>query len=802
MRGFREEARAALVFLASLFSGLSMVSQAGAETVRLSPGLAYLAHTSPSGVRPTLVSKTAPIALTLRFRFPPTDARIAELEALGLSFEWGKEGVRHLGPIYRVEVLSGCLSTVGRLPEIEWAESDWRPGLVPCLNVSRDEIRAEAAWGIRGSPSAPVDGRGILIADFDTGIDLFHPAFWFADGDTLEWVDVNGNRRFEPGVDGADFDGDGLIGPDEVLQFWDGKVEDAHGVIPNRVGDYEVDRDWLYRDLNGSGRREAGLGRGFSESDPTFGEPVFVVLDANGDNTLDLGERVVALGTCKVRAVLDPGAKERRRGRDLIWAERDERGHGTSVAGILVGESRGRLLSGVAPGAELLMANAFQRTSLSQIVLWALDEGADVMLYELGNWVWDYMDGSSNLEQMINLAAAKGAVQVVAAGNLAGSGKHFRTSVPERSAAQLRMRCPTGEGTGIIWGSVLWRTPGNNLRVRIRSPRERWVTLSGAGAQSAGGIRYWSNRGTSPRGTAGIFFSIETDEDLGGDWLVEIQSSGVQETVDGYVTDDRSGWTGGTVFLDAVSDEATVAWPANADSAIAVASYATREVRGEPGSLSHFSGRGARIDGERVIDLAAPGNYDIRTCQSGSLPGAPVGTYTSFGGTSASAAHVAGASALVLQANRQLGHPGVEFVFTESAVSDRFTGQVPNPAWGYGKLDVLAAVARALDIEIPPVEGPVGPSQRLTLHQNYPNPFNPLTTIRFRCEAPGELSLKIYDVHGRLVRVLIDRYLTRGEWKVHWDGTDGRRARVASGVYFCRLEARGSSASQKMLLLE
>jgi flagellar hook assembly protein FlgD len=53
----------------------------------------------------------------------------------------------------------------------------------------------------------------------------------------------------------------------------------------------------------------------------------------------------------------------------------------------------------------------------------------------------------------------------------------------------------------------------------------------------------------------------------------------------------------------------------------------------------------------------------------------------------------------------------------------------------------------------------------------------------------GEVSLAIYDVEGRLVANLVSGTKTAGEHTVQWDGLDGAGNRVASGVYFYRMEA-------------
>jgi len=97
---------------------------------------------------------------------------------------------------------------------------------------------------------------------------------------------------------------------------------------------------------------------------------------------------------------------------------------------------------------------------------------------------------------------------------------------------------------------------------------------------------------------------------------------------------------------------------------------------------------------------------------------------------------------------------------------------------------------------------PSAPPRALTLDQNFPNPFNPSTTIRFAVPAPGAaVSLKIYDVAGRLVATLVDDEKVVGTRAVRWDGKDRRGADVASGVYFYRLISAEKTLSRKLIVL-
>jgi len=88
------------------------------------------------------------------------------------------------------------------------------------------------------------------------------------------------------------------------------------------------------------------------------------------------------------------------------------------------------------------------------------------------------------------------------------------------------------------------------------------------------------------------------------------------------------------------------------------------------------------------------------------------------------------------------------------------------------------------------------------LSPNYPNPFGPSTTVAFDLPAPGRVSLKVYDVAGRLVRTLAEATMPAGRNVVTWDGKDDSGERVAAGVYFCRLEAGDRTETRRMVLVK
>ncbi|MCU0638774.1 MAG: hypothetical protein MUF59_02750 [Candidatus Krumholzibacteria bacterium] len=97
--------------------------------------------------------------------------------------------------------------------------------------------------------------------------------------------------------------------------------------------------------------------------------------------------------------------------------------------------------------------------------------------------------------------------------------------------------------------------------------------------------------------------------------------------------------------------------------------------------------------------------------------------------------------------------------------------------------------------------GPEVPAA-FALYPNVPNPFNPCTSIRYDVPSSGGIvTLRIYDVGGRLVRTLVDGPQSTGQKTVVWDGRDERGDAIASGVFFYRLQAPGYSRTMKMVVL-
>ncbi len=124
--------------------------------------------------------------------------------------------------------------------------------------------------------------------------------------------------------------------------------------------------------------------------------------------------------------------------------------------------------------------------------------------------------------------------------------------------------------------------------------------------------------------------------------------------------------------------------------------------------------------------------------------------------------------------------------------NDQVTGLVLDPGdW------VLCQVAYGGTSDIP---GLIRDEPRLL--PNVPNPFNPSTTIHFELPLAAQVRVAVYDLSGRLVRVLADGPKPAGQHSLLWDGRSTEGSAQASGLYFVRLNAGGKTAIRKITLVQ
>lgn len=118
---------------------------------------------------------------------------------------------------------------------------------------------------------------------------------------------------------------------------------------------------------------------------------------------------------------------------------------------------------------------------------------------------------------------------------------------------------------------------------------------------------------------------------------------------------------------------------------------------------------------------------------------------------------------------------------------------IANQVFGasFGKLDLVNTPLSTRLGDDPTLPG------SFTLRQNYPNPFNPSTVISYTLPQSGHVSLRVYEMNGRLVRSLVDQQQAVGSYEIMFEAQD-----LASGVYVYTLDMGGQRKSLKMTFLK
>jgi hypothetical protein len=84
-----------------------------------------------------------------------------------------------------------------------------------------------------------------------------------------------------------------------------------------------------------------------------------------------------------------------------------------------------------------------------------------------------------------------------------------------------------------------------------------------------------------------------------------------------------------------------------------------------------------------------------------------------------------------------------------------------------------------------------------TLLQNYPNPFNPATTIAYAVPERMHVSIRVYNLLGGEIGVLVNQFVNAGTHRVTWDAS-----RLPSGIYLYRMETASGVQMRRMTFLK
>ncbi|MFQ5751032.1 MAG: endonuclease/exonuclease/phosphatase family protein [bacterium] len=138
------------------------------------------------------------------------------------------------------------------------------------------------------------------------------------------------------------------------------------------------------------------------------------------------------------------------------------------------------------------------------------------------------------------------------------------------------------------------------------------------------------------------------------------------------------------------------------------------------------------------------------------------------------------------------------------AVNDRINTSLPDSIVQalFLASDHLPVYADFIIDQVNSVENPLSnPRVKFILNQNYPNPFNAETQIIYTVPHSSHISLNIYNVTGQKIRTLVDDVSAAGVHRTTWNGLNDSGQEIASGIFFYRLEAQGSSLVKKLILL-
>lgn len=492
-------------------------------------------------------------------------------------------------------------------------------------------------------------------------------------------------------------------------------------------------------------------------------------------------------------------------------------GHGTHVAGTLFGQgvsSQGRWM-GMAPNVEPIYfkigndTNAWASTAavvgaLKGCITWA---HAQIISMSYGGFD-GFNDGSSPEEQAVDWVVGQGATVFMSAGNSATAGTHYTASVGGGDTLGPIQVVVKFAGDSIPWSLALswWDGPDTSVH------RELGLTVR----EGDGRVMDWEAipQVSSPRGT-------EYREYLSPDFLPQdstsyfvyvFNRSNVRQTFHLWILTDH--WY---VRFTEPSSYGTVLLPSTADSCISVGSYTSRaewvDYHGEVhndrtviGNISYFSSRGPRIDGVLKPNLTAPGQrliscrdtnnirlgggYDPLIVNNRGETGLPA-DYVVFMGTSMSSPSAAGSAALVMEARPDLNPAQLRQLLYTYARTDQFTGEVPNPVWGWGKIDVRMVLSVPSE---PKRLTPMSP----ILVETFPNPFNHLLKVRvIGTDYQGTVDIVLADPLGRVVWRM-ENLKIGGKEKVIPLSLDGT---LSSGTYWMIVTSPTFSAHRQLVYI-
>ena len=418
--------------------------------------------------------------------------------------------------------------------------------------------------------------------------------------------------------------------------------------------------------------------------------------------------------------------------------ETDADGHGTHVSGTAAGDGSATgnakpafQFTGMAPRADMIVvATTFSTADIVDGVNYifqkaqALGKNAVVNL-SLGTQFGAH-DGTETFDTSINALTGPGRIVCAAAGNDGGSGIHARQLVPSGGNQTVTFDVPAytplAGATNDFVVIDAYYPASANMRVTLTSPGPSPVTIgpvslngTSQNTGSAAGALYVENGSTpSPSGDRNIYIQIYDANAAvpprAGTWTITLQpvTTSASTALDLWLADFSLGSAGASaVFTSDVDDHDLVSSPGSAAQVITAGAWITKgdwpSIDGNSygftglanvGDLANYSSPGPLRNGAQKPDIAAPGSAIVSSFSTGAFGITqqlvnPDGVHYTETGTSMASPHVAGAVALLLEAQPGLTPDQIKAYLATNAIVDDSTGTVPNAFWGHGKLHLL-----------------------------------------------------------------------------------------------------------------
>lgn len=343
----------------------------------------------------------------------------------------------------------------------------------------------------------------------------------------------------------------------------------------------------------------------------------------------------------------------------------------------------------------------------------ALSTGAVLLLHEWTDPFSAVQDGGGEVEAALDATRAQGLVHVNPLGNLNRAGKHLEVAGGPGRPVDVGVQVGDGYDYGeehheytVIYGLLMWRGAANaSLTLSNPAGDSFNLPLNGNTVAVGDAVYAAASRSTNARGTTSInFYMFREDFDApegvpAGEWRVRLDGLSESTTVFGRVSDYWTSWGEGVGWSRPTVDRGTLVYPSTADAAFGVAAYGgvndlvdydgTRV-----GQLRNYSGRGPRMDGARGVDITAPDDPYAAMASTAELRSIGYGRswFSTFGGTSGAGPHVAGAIALLAQGQPRATPDELESALLAAVRTENLSpapsGALPDTGWGHGKLDV------------------------------------------------------------------------------------------------------------------